>query len=125
MRTTVVAIALTLGLLLARANAQTVYKCVAKGSPTSFQTAPCSSAQREVKAVNYTPDADVPYQPDIHERPYANKQSPRLTRRVTQGSGSACQQAKDRRDAWERSTGLSRTYKSLQAWNDRIRDACK
>lgn len=43
---------------------QTLYRCVEKDKPTSFQAEPCPATAKTASAVDYLPDPDArPYQP--------------------------------------------------------------
>ena len=115
------------------AQADVLYKCVSPGKPASYQNEPCTGGSRLASIREYEPGPDVrspPSPPKAHETPRGSRQSQR-TRGVpahsarSQGKSDSCQSTKDARDAWERRIGLGRTYEALQAWNDRIRMACK
>lgn len=42
------------------ADAQTLYRCVEKGKPTSYQNIPCAGAAKTAAAVNYVPERNLP-----------------------------------------------------------------
>lgn len=134
-----IAIAALLALILAPgiADGQTIYQCVIKGKPTSYQNQPCSANARLASAREYHPEA-APSQEQIRARqasvPPVRQASPGSgTGRRGHGprahllpiGGSGCAEAKRARDAWERRVGLDRDYRSLQIWNDRVQRACR
>lgn len=132
---------IVLGLLLAgftaAAPAQLVYRCTAKGKPTTFQNAPCGAGRKTASATAYTPDP-TPTANDLAWQRYRTDQE--MRRRGAAGRASAsrafvtnapsppresCADAKAARDAWERLVGLSRTVDGLRYWTDRVSRACQ
>ena len=113
---------------VASAQAQTLYKCVAEGKPASFQNEPCSTGQREVKALNYTPDPVGAYRPDVSTRPYAvsdgRNKSGRVTR-MRRVQPSACELARQHRDTVLGRNNQGGNYKVRVALNDAVHDACR
>ena len=123
------------------ASAQTIYKCVVKGEPTSYQNAPCSPDARIASIREFQAEAAPAYdQPRQRQRreTQARQESAYLSRlagtdgksraargHVLPSGGAGCEKAKRDRDAWEQRVGLSRSYESLSAWNERVRRACK
>ena len=123
------------GLLLAATAtpAQTVYRCVEKGKPVSFQNAPCGPSARATTATAYTPDppptaAQVARLEAMRrevERRRARRPSRVYAAPAAPDGGSYCANVKADRDRWERAAGLSRTYDQLASWNERVRQACR
>lgn len=108
------------------AQAQTLYKCVSKGKPTSFQSEPCSGLQREAKAVAYTPDAVGPYRPDTASRPYqaSGYRSQATATTITKQTTTACEIAKSTRDQVLGRNNQSGGYEVRVRLNDAVQRAC-
>ena len=132
MRSSTVWALVLLVLVPGAAGSQSIYTCAVKGKPTSYQTEPCAG-NAKLKAIRHfihNPEADrapVAVRPGQQgqARQPSRPRSARLHNVYNGGSQSACENAKRDRDAWERRVGLSRSYDSLQAWNDRVQRACK
>ncbi len=96
---------LIIGLLLAApifsSHAQTLYRCVESGKPTSFQSDRCPSTAKTTSATNYVPERNVPPLRSTpapaprHRRTAAGGRLHNIPRAV---SPSACEQAKQRRE---------------------------
>lgn len=118
------------------AAAQQVYKCVDGKGNTSYQSSPCASTQKTVKAWDATPDPITPYRPPTASRTQARQSRSTATgqRRGSIGSSipvenagndKACLAAKSKRDTTLRRVGLKRTYALLQRLDEAVRNACK
>lgn len=84
------------------ADAQTLYRCVEKGKPTSYQNAPCADAAKTASALAYVPERDVP----VHQPAPAPARQSRLPASSARlhsipraSSPTACEAAKQRRDS--------------------------
>lgn len=118
---------LATGMIYAAAGqAQTLYKCVSKGKPTSFQSEPCSGPQREAKAVTYTPEGVGPYRPDLASRPYASSRhhNQAAVMTITQRTPSACTIARRNRDQVVGKNNQSGGYDVRVQLNDAVQRAC-
>lgn len=132
---------LLLSLWPAAADGQALYKCVAKGKAPSYQSAPCPPNTRIAAIRAYEPEAEpTAGQVRLQQAREAKgrKDSAYLSRiagtdrraraaggHVMPSGGSDCEATRRARDDWERRVGLSRTYESLLAWNDRVQRACR
>ena len=123
------------------AGSQTIYKCTLKGKPTSYQNEPCAANAKIAAIRDYQPES--PLSLDQLERRRAleargRQESAYLSRiagtdrspgggltRILLVGGSACENAKRDRDAWERQVGLSRNVDTLRQMNDMVHRACK
>lgn len=123
------------------AGGQTLYKCVIKGKPASYQNEPCASNARVASMRAYRPEAAPTHEQILarqNREALALQESANLSRmagtnrrgrgasaHVLPVGGSECADAKRARDAWEKQVGLRRNYNSLQIWSDRVQRACK
>jgi hypothetical protein len=115
------------------AHAQAIYKCVAKGRPVSFQTMPCPPDATIAKIREYTPEAEPT--PEQRRRqaaawarrdaaPVVHSRTTTVVQNNTPDTSSRCAMARSERDAWERRTGLKRTYDQMRSWNNYVARAC-
>lgn len=130
------AVAMSLGAVFPL-PAQTLYRCVQQGKPVSLQSTPCAAGAKTTKAVPYTPDAqptanELAWKRYRTEREMAARNQAMRWQQATSGpavvlpaGGSACEQAKADRDAWERRVGLSRTIDGMRAWQEHVYRACR
>lgn len=117
--------ALLLAAFSTAAPAQVVYKCVAKGKPTSFQSEPCSPTARLDKAVPYTPDRVGPYRPDTSSRPYASRGSQgQVATLPVARTPDRCSIAKANRDNVLGRNNQSGNYDVRVQLNDAVQRAC-
>lgn len=117
--------ALLLALLPFASGAQTLYKCVSKGKPTSFQSEPCSASQREAGAVDYVPDRVGPYRPDVRSRPYASGGHQAQTVTVPMArTPDLCAMARANRDNLLGRNNQNSSYGLRVQLNDAVQRAC-
>ena len=123
-------------LLLAAApvRAGTVYRCVEKGKPVSFQSEPCDEKARATRAVGYVPDAEpspasrrAATQSEMDRR-YARARA--ATAHVVEATrpnadGVTCWQARNERDEWERHYPLARNVDTLRHWQEYVHQHCR
>lgn len=130
-----------LGLLLAgmasAVPAQVLYRCTAKGKPTTFQHEPCTAGTKTASVAAYSPDPapsanDLAWQryrteQEMRRRHSAERAAPGRTYVVQMPlpARESCSAAKAERDAWERKVGLSRTVDQLRYWTERVSRACQ
>lgn len=113
----------------AQAHAQMVYKCVAKGKPTAFQSAPCAADQRTAKAVYAPPDRERPRPVQQSQaattttHQYASAAAPGITERDRQRA--ECTQAKAQRASTLNAVGLNRTHDLLRQLDAAVYAACQ
>ena len=120
---------LTLVFYATGGHAQTVYKCAAKGTPTSFQSQPCPAGSRTVKTVAAIPE---PYRtPAYQPRPTQQVQNDVVVHNNVQTTSDRaqrsanCQSEKNNREATLQRVGLKRTYNLLQKLDAAVNNACK
>lgn len=113
------------------ARSQAVYRCVEKGKPVSLQTEPCPATAKITGIKEFRPDRELTWQEKQARdaqwaRPSTSHSSAAYIRTAPAPAiTNRCADAKAERDAWERSTGLNRSYESLRSWNDHVARACK
>lgn len=112
------------------AQAESLYRCVARTGAVSYQTQPCSSDQRLDRIVDYQPVAATiaeaaPVQPRAEARP-RRRTTARAVRSPRHRASAAqrCQAAKAKREATLRRLGLRRTYDQLSQIDADVRGAC-
>ncbi len=119
-------------LMATTAYGQTLYKCVAKGKPTSFQSEPCPPGTKTARAVAAVPERYTPpaYRPvpqatsPTHNVVYNNV--PTQVRYDSRDQQRAnCQAAKNQRQEILDRAGLNRTYDLLQRLDATVYNACK
>lgn len=125
-----------LGLLLlaaaSGADAEAIYKCVAKGRPVSFQTTPCPPDATIAGIREYTPEAEpTPEQRRQQAAAWARRgiaptahSSATVVQNTMPDTSNRCATARSERDTWERRAGLKRTYDQVRSWNDYVARAC-
>lgn len=111
------------------AEAQTLYRCVQKGKPTSFQSAPCATTATTASAVAYVPEQDVPrYRPAPSHSPQPTRRQRTSSARVHQISmatnASACESARRRRDVVLGRNNQGGNVDVRRQLNDAVARAC-
>lgn len=112
------------------ASAQSVYKCVAKGKTTSFQSAPCAAGTTTARTMLAIPEPvatqpqpgyvyaqQQPVSPADSVRP-AGVDPSRAQRRAY------CESARRNRQATLDAVGMNRTYELLQQLDRAVSEAC-
>lgn len=111
----------------ASVDAQTLYRCVQKGQPTSYQNVPCPVSAKTASTRDYVPERNVPT-----HRPAPSA----ATRRQQQPSGAqmhnipratsptACDAAKRRRDVVLGSNNQGGNVDVRRDLNDAVAKAC-
>jgi hypothetical protein len=117
------------------APAESIYRCVQKGKPVSFQSEPCDSRAKTTDIRGYVPErtptanelAWQRYRTDqeIAARNHAVRQSTVTTTVNVPVDNASCAEMKAARDAWERRVGLSRTHDGVRYWQDQVYQACR
>lgn len=109
------------------ADAQTLYRCVQKGKPTSYQNQPCPEAARTASAIDYVPERNLP----VRNPPTAEsrQQHRRPTRARTHiipvaSSPGACDAARQRRDNVLGSNNQGGNVDVRRVLNDAVAKAC-
>lgn len=117
--------------LLPPAQADSLYRCVARDGAVSYQSQACAAQQRLDRVVEYRPDRVVArVEPDsvISRRQphrYAASGGTRSVRAVNPPTASQrCRAGKARREAALQRLGLKRTYAQLSALDADVRAAC-
>ena len=111
------------------ADAQTLYRCVQKGKPTSFQSAPCATTATTASAVAYVPEQDVPiYRPAPSQpaQPSRRQRTPsaRVHRISMATNASACESARRRRDVVLGRNNQGGNVDVRRQLNDAVARAC-
>lgn len=114
------------------AQAESLYRCVARDGAVSYQSQPCSAQQRLDRVVAYQPEtvaAPVGTSPAVSRRQLrrsANSSSGgRMVRVVSTPTASQrCRAGKIRREAALQRLGLKRTYAQLSALDAEVRAVC-
>ena len=100
MRTTIIAALLAAAAF--PAEAQTLYRCVEKGKPTSYQNVPCPDAAKTASAIDYVPERSVParYPTVASARPHYRRPARAQLHSIPRASSpTACDAAKRRRES--------------------------
>lgn len=109
------------------ADAQTLYRCVEKGKPTSYQNAPCADAAKTVSAVDYVPERNVTARllapaPAPQRRPSASGAQLHSIPRAT--SPSACDAARQHREIVLGTNNQGGNVDVRRVLNDAVARAC-
>ncbi len=117
--------------LLPPAQADSLYRCVARDGAVSYQSQACAAQQRLDRVVEYRPDPVVarvePASAISRRQPrrYAGSGGVRSVRAVnTPTASQRCRAGKARREAALQRLGLKRTYAQLSALDAEVRAAC-
>lgn len=110
------------------ANAQTLYRCVEKGKPTSFQSEPCNASATVASTVDYVPERDRP-RPTPAPAPavqYQQRQahSARLHNIPRAPSLSACEAARRHREQVLGTNNQQGNVDVRRMLNDAVAKAC-
>lgn len=133
-------IAIALMVASSAAGAQTLYKCVVSGKPTSYQSHPCENQRSTVKTWAAQPEAE-PTNSELWRQYYAKKRGEADSRylsnlagrsrgaasqgaamRSATNSAGNCQSMKSMRDA---AVNNDTGYAARRQWADQVYDACK
>jgi len=120
-------IAALLAASTASADAQTLYHCVEKGQPTSFQNDPCPVTAKTVSARDYVPEPNQPtYRPAPAPAPRYRQQpsSARVHQIPRAGSPSACEAARQRREMVLGKNNQGGNVDVRRELNDAVAKAC-
>lgn len=134
-----------IALLLASSGvgAQTLYKCVSNGKPTSYQSHPCDNQQTTVKTWAAQPEPE-PTNSDLWRQYYAKKRGEADSRYLSNiagrsrasdsqgavmgtrtGSVDACAIAKRQRDEFLNGIGRDAGIDARRIQHDNVYNACK
>lgn len=109
------------------ASAQTLYRCVEPGKPTSYQNQPCPPTSTTASAVDYVPDRHVPVPASptapatpIRRRPGGGK----LHSISRAASPSACEAARRRRESVLGTNNQGGNVDVRRDLNDAVAEAC-
>ena len=109
------------------ADAQTLYRCVQKGKPTSYQNPPCPASATTASAHEYVPEREVPsYRPapapaTRHRQQPSGAQLHNLPRA---SSPSACEAARQRRERVLGKNNQGGNVDVRRVLNDDVAKAC-
>lgn len=109
------------------ADAQTLYRCVEKGKPTSYQNDPCPVTAKTTLARDYVPERNVPtYRPAAAPIRYRRQQPPgaQLHNLPRATSPSACEAAKQRREMVLGKNNQGGNVDVRRVLNDAVSRAC-
>ena len=113
------------------AQADSLYRCIARDGVVSYQSQACAAQQRLDRVVEYRPDpvmARVAPASAISRRQprrYARSAGTRSVRAVsTPTATQRCRTGKARREVALQRLGLKRTYAQLSALDAEVRAAC-
>ena len=111
------------------ADAQTLYRCVQKGKPTTFQSEPCPATARTASAANYLPDPNAqPYRPaatPAWQAPRSRQTSGARVHRIpTASSTGACESARAHRDLVVGRNNQRGNVDVRRQLNDAVAKAC-
>ena len=127
-------------LLPTAVDAASLYKCVARSAPVSYQSEPCgAAATARVWEVTPEPPPDAAERArrrQDHQRGRAeSRYLSRLARTdrpsrarayaIRLGGGRDCDAARERRERKLAAVGLERDYELVSALNDAVFEACK
>ena len=109
------------------ADAQTLYRCVQKDKPTSFQNSPCPDAAKTASALAYMPERNVPAyrptpEPVMRHRQQAT--SVRMRNIPRASSPTACEAAKQHRDSVLGTNNQGGNVDVRRVLNDAVARAC-
>lgn len=118
-------IALLLTAPILSSHAQTLYRCVESGKPTSIQQDPCPLSAKTASATNYVPERNVPpprrAPAPTYRRPASGVQMHNIPRAV---SSSACEQAKQHRETVLGKNNQGGNVDIRRRLNDAVAKAC-
>lgn len=112
------------------ADAQTLYRCVEKGKPTSYQNEPCAGAAKTASALNYVPERNLPvrYPSTAPAAPtaqyYRRPARAQLHSIPVATSPSACDAAKQRREHVLGTNNQGGNVDVRRVLNDAVARAC-
>lgn len=107
------------------ADAQTLYRCVQKGKPTSFQSAPCQAGATAASALDYVPEPNRPRPaPAPVMRHPGQAPRARLHSIARANSVSACEAAKRRREQVLGTNNQRGGVDVRRVLNDAVAKAC-
>ena len=109
------------------AGAQTLYRCVEKGKPTSYQNAPCAGAAKTASALDYVPERNVPvrYPAPAPTPQYRSQASGARLHSITRAtSPTACDAAKQRREYVLGTNNQGGNVDVRRILNDAVARAC-
>ncbi|HSM53573.1 MAG TPA: hypothetical protein VK839_05280 [Erythrobacter sp.] len=108
-------------------DAQTLYRCVEKGKPTSYQNDPCPGTAKTTLARDYVPERNVPtYRPAVAPTRYRRQQpsGAQLRNLPRATSPSACEAAKQRREMVLGKNNQGGNVDVRRVLNDAVAKAC-
>lgn len=113
-------------LLSATAQAETMYRCVAKSGAVAYQDYPCGSNARQTGVAVFTPDPVPAYRPPARSasRSTGTARGASAVLHNVPLQTDRCARVRAERDAWENAVGLRRTFDDLRRWQDRVNAAC-
>lgn len=125
--------------LPATAEDGVIYTCVDASKHVTFQNSPCPAGHETKSTRGYTDPGFNPYLADKVERDRKAVEDRRSRNRRSDGdysfgwpSGSrssgarsACDAARNQRDAFRKSAGLQTTYDQRRYYDERVYEACK
>ena len=109
------------------ADAQTLYRCVQKGKPTSYQNAPCAGAAKTASALDYVPERNVPVRyptPAPATQYYRRPARAQLHSIPRATSPTACDAAKQRREYVLGTNNQGGNVDVRRILNDAVARAC-
>lgn len=109
------------------ADAQTLYRCVQKGKPTSYQNAPCPDAAKTASAVDYVPERNVParYPTPAPARPYYRRPARAQLHSIPRASSpTACDAARQHRESVLGTNNQGGNVDVRRVLNDAVARAC-
>jgi len=108
------------------ADAQTLYRCVQKGKPTSFQSTPCATAAKTASALAYVPEQNVPpYRPAPSPPPRRQRTSGARLHQISMAPNtSACESARRHRDTVLGRNNQGGNVDVRRQLNDAVAKAC-
>lgn len=109
------------------ADAQTLYRCVEKGKPTSYQNVPCAAAAKTASALDYVPERNVPVRYPTPTPASNDRRSParaRLHSIPLATSPTACDAAKQRRESVLGTNNQGGNVDVRRVLNDAVARAC-
>ena len=125
MRTTIIAALLAAATF--SAEAQTLYRCVERGKPTSYQNVPCPDAARTASTVAYVPERNVPFRqpPAASVRHHFRRPARAQLHSIPRASNpTACDAAKRRREYVLGSNNQGGNVDARRQLNDAVARAC-
>ena len=120
-------------LFAGKANAQTLYKCVAGNGAVSWQSASCAHGVRTVKSLAYKPEApqavpassSAPFRSTLGASKAHAQYRHQVSIRMRRSKPDACARVREHRESTLGRVGLKRNYDLLSKLDADVRRVCR